>query len=662
MNGPRRFASAAVSVDSQSELVYPANAAMLEEQLRVVQLNNDPVELTETRGRLCELYSDWIVNDPESAAAADAVSRLWKKCFYERINDDRKKITKDKKKGKDSTTNKIHLSIFLKEGITLTEFMIGKLREKLEESIPSSTTNGGCKCLYRLHICLGDLYRYGEKLDQSEVAYATASRLAPGCVHCLNQRAVVSDCRESTAVSAYWYIRAIHSHVDKPDKMAADNLQRLLVTNRAWLQQQQQDGAGAHDATVLCSNVTRLFFAKFVDLFQAHYLHEPIDPMSVLSCVNSFQKLLKSSAFSDPLLCKLIAILAVMDVHLYDFGLCLAERVAAALDRNKSSRRNLTPLLLLVEYALLKPDTTTAHQQEFWRNVVAVWNLVSPQEPEAVDVYLAEYEVLKGYVPFEPFVGKLMNYYLSDKEACASFVNKVEESPAAKIVRFLSLKSALLELDCIVENAADGSLAFQEPNPSNSPDFFVDENDVVDFDQNMEDDEGEDIVLDIPTPVVPASKATQRTTPSANPAAAAVAPTSFPFGIAALMGQTAPAGTMTSLPLLSGHVAPYQTSEETNPPVLAHAYVPSSVSNAIGPPPGFGGLFNRPSLFGDPRPSVSPNVNSLFPINMATANPFAVADFNGNTAAAASMFQSSFATVSQTKQSPNGLTKNPFAS
>jgi hypothetical protein len=68
MNGPGRSSRPAVSVDSQSQLDYPAIAAMLEEQLKI-QL--DPAE------------KNWIVNDPESVAATDSVNRLWKKRFYQ---------------------------------------------------------------------------------------------------------------------------------------------------------------------------------------------------------------------------------------------------------------------------------------------------------------------------------------------------------------------------------------------------------------------------------------------------------------------------------------------------------------------------------------------------------------------------------------------------
>jgi hypothetical protein len=711
MNGPPRRGPSRPAVspeDSQAQRImdYPKSVNMLEEKLKTTPTTERAL-IDEMRSQLCQTHTDWILDDPASAAAADAVSRLWKKCFYERIAEARKTIARDNKKGKDTIVAKTQLSTFLKEGVALFEFVIGKLREKLalqiqpdaSSAVPSlsnaagsSSThnNGGSKCLYRLFICLGDLYRYDEKLERSETAYATASRLAPGCAHCFNQRGVVSDCRSSTAVSTYWYLRAIYSP-DKPGTAEA-NMLRLLTTNRLWLQKQQIDGHSS-GVDVLNSNATRLFFAKFVDLFLSHYKSEPINPKTVLDCVNSFQTLLQSSAFSDSLLCKLIAILAVMDVYLYDFGLCLAERVVATLQKNPASRRSLTPLLLLVEYALLcrrrraAEDKVTAavaghgnsNEKDFWQNVVTVWNLVSPQDPDANDVYLTEYEFLKGYRLFEPFVGKLVNQYLSDQEACASFEKPPEESPSARIVRFRSLKSALLELDGIVENAAgSGNLAFQDPNPFKDSDFFgVDDknnnnnngDDAVDFDQSMEYDEGEDFVLPMPTPVVPASKAAnQQSTsiPALAAAASVVAPSAFPFGIAALMGQAAPAGPMTSLPLLSGHVAQYQAAaaETTTPPVLAHAFAPSMTSSAIGPPPGFGGLMSsRPSLFGDARASVVPsNVNSPFPINMTTANPFGAVDFNGNTAAAASVFQSSFAAVSQTNQSPNGLTKNPFAS
>lgn len=627
--------------DSQLERIsnYPDQIALLEEGMK----DGTDADVTKSRMRLCEMHSDWIIEDPEAAATGNSVNRLWQKCFYERIALARKMIAKNKKKRIDSVESEQSLKVFLNEGVTLMGYIIDRLKNRMitkaqEDDLDNDSTSrfGGVQCLARLYICLGDLYRYNGKLDEATSSYHNASSLAPGMSHCFNQLAVVSDCKESTAVATYWYVRAIYSG-DNVAKAEA-NLHLQLSKNRSWLIKQDQA------APILASTATKLFVSKFVDLYYAGVLQEPIDPKTVLNCVNSFQTLLASSAFSDPLLCKLIVILAAKDTYIYDFGLCLFERVVVMLDK-KATRRTLVPALLLLEYLLIKPDS---EQREFWKNAVSVWNTIALQDIEDQNdaTTIKEYVGLKGFKPFEPFIGKLSGYFLSEAAACAQFdkTQTEAETASARILRFRTLKPALLLLECIVESP-NGSLLFQEP--SREATKWTDDNlDAINYDsvigdESLEFDEGEDIVLDVPMPVQPASK---KQAMSSSPMRPVVTAPIAPIGVVAPMVLQP-----TKLPILSGHVVPFQTHQQAT---FEQEAGPSSKAT-IGPPPGFGGT----PMFGHiSSVTEQPNWDALFPMSTTTANPF----IYGDVMPPPNHTQQAYANAQQ-EQSSRLKTDNPFA-
>lgn len=624
--------------DSQLERIvdYPAEIALLEEQMK----HGTDHEITNSRVQLCERFSDWILHDPEEAAAGDAVNQLWRKCFYERIAFSRKIIAKNKKRRVDLTESMLFLTAFLNEGITLMSYLIDRLKNRIitmAKDDDDDTLNGGVQCLTRLYISLGDLYRYDEKFDKASSSYHMASNLAPGMTHCFNQLAVVSDCKESTAVAAYWYVRSIHAEERVPK--SETNLQLLLKNNRNWLSKQ------GHAAPILANAATKLFVSKFVDLYYAGILKEHIDPKVVLNCVNSFQTLLASSAFSDSLLCKLITILAANDTYMYDFGLCLVERVIAMLGK-KATRRTLVPALLLIEYLLIKPDGS---KTAFWRNVVTVWNTVALQEVESEqDRTIKEYVALKGFKPFEPFIGKIPGYFLSNTEACAQFdKTQVEsETPSARILRFRTLKPALLQLDCVIEGP-NGSLWFQEPKCCKGSDMDSRpdraETEFKPLEESMEYEEGDDIVLSVPTPVQPTTKRQAVSSSPIRPVATTPAPL---IGVVAPMAQVPPQ--TASLPLLSGHVAPFHAQERVP---FGHQ---AASTATIGPPPGFPGM----PLFGNTSSvPTDQSFSSMFQLNPATANPFAY----GDSIIAPSGNHHQGYSSTQSEKSKNCSTSNPFA-
>ena len=199
------------------------------------------------RLQLCGILSDVILIDPAVAANVDAIGRMWKGCFYARINDLRSRIVKEKSRAKrrrregggadggggggdDDSRRRIadvekQLSTFLNESVQLYDYIIGRYVEELttpphpptaaqsqsQQSRQSEdrTDNDDddndddessssrrrlhvrivVKSLHRMHIHLGDLHRYSSQYDAAEICYSRASRLAPGSGNAYNQLA-----------------------------------------------------------------------------------------------------------------------------------------------------------------------------------------------------------------------------------------------------------------------------------------------------------------------------------------------------------------------------------------------------------------------------------------------------------------------------------------
>lgn len=391
------------------------------------------------------------------------------------------------------------------------------------QSSATTTAAGIVPCLHRLYIHLGDLYRYNSSSSSSsskaERAYWTAAHLGPCSGHAYNQLAVVCQVKDSSgssgtassasdathrsaaAVTVYWYARSLGA-AREPFTTAASNLHRLFVGNREWLQLQQQKQHAA-GTVVLAGTASRLFLAQFVDLQYTLFAFTSTSPTTTTTTTDptasttaaaatlisdqfynhlgeaatAFQELLKSSAFGDSLLCKLVTVMAFSQFHCgqkqqqqqqqssaagvvaartatLEFGQCLAERVASILESKKSkppgqqppsvpSVRVLMPLLLLTEYLLLHNnnsndddiDTTTIERvakdryttavRSFWKSVIGVFNLLQPllDFPSDDDDYgdgskqLKEYQELRGFAPFEAFLkdGSITDAgYLSD--------------------------------------------------------------------------------------------------------------------------------------------------------------------------------------------------------------------------------------------------------
>lgn len=241
------------------------------------------------------------------AANVDAIGRMWKGCFYTRINDLRSRIMKEKSHAKrrreggsagvgagddgggggdgGGDARRIanvekQLSTFLNESVQLYKYIIGRYVEELtpptqsqsQQSQKSENTDNDddndddsskrrlvriiVKSLHRMHIHLGDLHRYSSQYDAAEICYLRASRLAPGSGNAYNQLAVVAQTSSSssnkgsgndmTVVALYYYSRSLMSSCDIFETSRA-NLSRLYDNNRKWLEEHTRDNNNDND-------------------------------------------------------------------------------------------------------------------------------------------------------------------------------------------------------------------------------------------------------------------------------------------------------------------------------------------------------------------------------------------------------------------------------
>ena len=169
--------------------------------------SSDEAKASAIRLELCSTFSDVVILDPQFASSHNIIERLWKHCFYGRINELRLRLSKEKSKAKKriggasvtsgaSAENMAEevdkqLKLFLKEAVALYQYLIKKYTENLlsESSQSTSAASGDSQneyhhaiisSLYRMHIHLGDLYRYSSTYKEAEECYLTSVTLAPG--------------------------------------------------------------------------------------------------------------------------------------------------------------------------------------------------------------------------------------------------------------------------------------------------------------------------------------------------------------------------------------------------------------------------------------------------------------------------------------------------
>ena len=251
------------------------------------------------RLQLCQLLSDLVLTDPQIAHSEDAIGRIWKYCFYGRINEIRSRIAKEKSRSKkrqagglsgggaagmgsaassqNSSEKNIveelekQLKVFLKEAIALYEYLIEKYIKLLLPMSQASSFAGGdptqsqesqddhgkhaiIATLYRMHIHLGDLHRYSNSIKQAEECYLKSTKLAPGTGNPYNQLAVVAQSQDSlTAVALYYYARSLMATY-QPFETSRSNLVRLFETNHKWLEEHERNN-DSHSRMLVTGNM-----------------------------------------------------------------------------------------------------------------------------------------------------------------------------------------------------------------------------------------------------------------------------------------------------------------------------------------------------------------------------------------------------------------------
>lgn len=247
------------------------------------------------RLQLCGIFSDVILVDCTLAHTHDAVGRLWKWCFYSRIDELRARIVLGKrsvaKRHQATTTStaavaggvgggmdpskKIvvdlekQLSTFLDESIQLYKYIIERYVKELmplSQSQSSTIDNGDDEeererhqaiiiSLYRMNIHLGDLYRYSTSYKLAEECYLLSAQLSPGTGNPYNQLAVVAQQSPDsmTTLALYYYARSLMATV-VPFETSRSNLLRLFEANHRWITDHKRDDPPPHQVRAASSS------------------------------------------------------------------------------------------------------------------------------------------------------------------------------------------------------------------------------------------------------------------------------------------------------------------------------------------------------------------------------------------------------------------------
>lgn len=326
------------------------NAAKLEAELKSLVVTNAKTEskAAELRIKLCESFSDVLLSDCTAALRKDVTGRLWYSCFYNRIGELRKRIAKEKsrvKKAKQAgaahddllvrvKNAEESLKTFIKEGITLYNFLIDRLQGSLlpcnnsqiqsqnsEASQPYS--KGVIPALHKLYIHLGDMHRYGSEFTEAEKAYLQASKLAPGKGNPYNQMAVVAQMKETNghplpAMALYWYCRSLASK--EVFETSKSNAERLFAANEKWLAKNghefDSDSPSLKDklfdsfkeqAKTIKSTASRMVLSRFV-LYHGKLFQNDTDDLQEELLLERFCEILDINPFGDGLIVKLVTI------------------------------------------------------------------------------------------------------------------------------------------------------------------------------------------------------------------------------------------------------------------------------------------------------------------------------------------------------------------
>lgn len=339
------------SQHTQSEITADLNtAARLEAQLKALAITNGKTETkaSELRIKLCEVFSDVLLSDCTTALRKDVAGRLWYSCFYNRIQELRQRIAKEKSKvkkqrtagassegGKDRIKNaEESLKTFIQEGITLYTFLVDRLQGSLIPNSESQSqsqssdvsqlySKGTIPALHKLYIHVGDMHRYASSFSDAEKAYLQASKLAPSKGNPYNQMAVVAQLKETNgyplpAMALYWYCRSLCS--TEVFETSKSNVERLFSANEKWLLksdaifgadspplQDSLNGCDKEEGKQIKSTASRMVLSRFAAFHGRLFLSksEMLDDNLLL---RRFREILDVNPFGGGLMIKLVTI------------------------------------------------------------------------------------------------------------------------------------------------------------------------------------------------------------------------------------------------------------------------------------------------------------------------------------------------------------------
>jgi len=255
------------------------------------------------------------------------------------------------------------LQLFLKEAVALYSYLIKKYGEHLKDETSCSSqddddefVNAVVSSLYRMHIYLGDLYRYSNSIQKAEETYVKSSKLYPGTGNPFNQLAVVAQSQESqTVLALYYYARSLMA-ASLPFETSRPNLVRLFENNLKWIRENDRGNNG--NASIMHKSLvgvgkkaqkdwmnkqkvvmTRTVMAKFVELQYALFKgisiedgDDKVDLNELMEMMEKqlvgFDELFAMSGVSESLLCKILAVLAFSTLGAGNSGkLCSSEQL-----------------------------------------------------------------------------------------------------------------------------------------------------------------------------------------------------------------------------------------------------------------------------------------------------------------------------------------------
>lgn len=529
------------------------------------------------RSHLCEVLSDILISDPVTGQENDCTGRLWRFCFYSPIASWRKKVSREKRRQEKSSVKALSLNFkkFLGEVVTLYDYLVVQYQSKLIPDIsqdvsqkstpdllnsPAETLQAVVQILVRLYLNMGDLHRYAESFDKAEGCYQNASKLAPGLGNPYNQLAVVSQMKDSnlTCVALYYYARSLLATHDSFET-SGSNLDRLFSVNRVFLNEHARDDVppvlpppvtkSSTDSHMLRAQkiaASKMCLAFFVDIHHDYSkMGKMLDDRSQVKLaekttgfINSFNSLLRASAFSDSLLTKMVLI-NIFTVEksndsqnctgnrlslefLFSFGTSLASRlsysITKVLERKKpgkfpSSIRILFPFAILCEFIWYHGfHGKSPYMSKFWRELATTGNLLRQVQRDQKDISPKqamhrttgkEYQWLKGYKP--------LNFMFPSYQIGTPYINPAEAvevlnlspSPSPqntntgvpleyidRVIEICDLFSARSDIPIRIVGEEYSCLDYSEElDESRNPKF-----ETIGLDDDDDDDDGGDVV------------------------------------------------------------------------------------------------------------------------------------------------------------------------